>query len=49
MKGKRNLGKAVVLGLLLSTGMYGAAWADEESGRRDYGLMQIIQLKKVMI
>ena len=30
MKGKRNLGKAVVLGLLLSTGMYGAAWADEE-------------------
>ena len=27
MIGKRNLGKAVVLGLLLSTGMYGAAWA----------------------
>lgn len=48
MKGKRNLGKAVVLGLLLSTGMYGAAWADEEVVA-DYGLMQIIQLKKVMI
>ena len=30
MIGKRNLGKAVVLGLLLSTGMYGAVWADEE-------------------
>ncbi|WP_276836520.1 autotransporter outer membrane beta-barrel domain-containing protein [Megasphaera stantonii] len=30
MIGKRNLGKAVVLGLLLSTGMYGAAWAAEE-------------------
>ena len=29
MIGKRNLGKAVVLGLLLSTGMYGAAWAAE--------------------
>lgn len=27
MIGKRNLGKAVVLGLLLSTGMYGAVWA----------------------
>ncbi|WP_346682758.1 hypothetical protein [Megasphaera stantonii] len=29
MIGKRNLGKAVVLGLLLSTGMYGAVWAAE--------------------
>ena len=31
MIGKRNLGKAVVLGLLLSTGMYGAAWAREDT------------------
>ncbi|NJE34854.1 autotransporter outer membrane beta-barrel domain-containing protein [Megasphaera sp. SW808] len=29
MIGKRNLGKAVVLGLLLSTGVYGAAWAED--------------------
>lgn len=29
MKGKRNLGKAVVLGLLLSTGVYGAVWAED--------------------
>ena len=29
MIGKRNLGKAVVLGLLLSTGMYGAVWAED--------------------
>lgn len=29
MIGKRNLGKAVVLGLLLSTGVYGAVWAKE--------------------
>ena len=29
MIGKRNLGKAVVLGLLLSTGMYSAVWAED--------------------
>lgn len=35
MIGKRNLGKAVVLGLLLSTGMYGAALAADEQKIRD--------------
>ena len=35
MIGKRNLGKAVVLGLLLSTGMYGAALAADEQEIRD--------------
>lgn len=29
MKGKRNLEKAIVLGLLLSTSVYGSAWAKE--------------------
>ena len=28
MKGKKNLEKAIVLGLLLSTSVYSAAWAD---------------------
>ena len=35
MIGKRNFGKAVVLGLLLSTGMYGAALAADEQEIRD--------------
>ncbi len=28
MKGKKNLEKAIVLGLLLSTSVYGTAWAE---------------------
>lgn len=29
MKGKKNLERAIVLGLILSTGVYGSAWAAE--------------------
>ena len=33
MKGKKNLERAIILGLILSTGVYGSAWAkDETSG-----------------
>lgn len=28
MKGKKNLERAIVLGLILSTGVYGSAWAE---------------------
>ena len=28
MKGKKNLERAIVLGLMLSTGVYGTAWAE---------------------
>lgn len=28
MKGKKNLERAIILGLILSTGVYGSAWAD---------------------
>ena len=28
MKGKKNLEKAIVMGLLLSTSVYGTAWAE---------------------
>lgn len=29
MKGRKNLERAIVLGLILSTGVYGTAWATE--------------------
>lgn len=29
MKGKKNLERAIILGLILSTGVYGSAWAEE--------------------
>lgn len=28
MKGKKNLERAIILGLILSTGVYGSAWAE---------------------
>ena len=30
MKGKKNLERAIILGLILSTGVYGSAWAEDE-------------------
>ena len=32
MKGRKNLERAIVLGLILSTGVYGTAWAAEHDG-----------------
>ena len=29
MKGKKNLERAIILGLILSTSVYGNAWAEE--------------------
>lgn len=29
MKGKKNLERAIILGLILSTGVYGSAWAED--------------------
>ncbi len=37
MKGK-NLERAVILGLLLSTGVYGTAWAEDYSGEQTEGI-----------
>lgn len=37
MKGK-NLERAVILGLLLSTGVYGTAWAEDYSGEKTEGI-----------
>lgn len=31
MKGKKNLERAIILGLILSTGVYGSAWAEDET------------------
>ena len=32
MKGKKNLERAIILGLILSTGVYGSAWAETSNG-----------------
>mgnify|MGYP000572878959 CR=1 FL=1 len=37
MKGKKNLERAIILGLILSTGVYGSAWAQDINAIEDSG------------
>ena len=49
MKGKKNLERAIVLGLLLSTGLYGSAWATNvpaiSNSSRDYDVKDNVIVK----
>ena len=40
MKGKKNLERAIILGLILSTGVYGSAWATDLGAINDESILQ---------